>query len=306
MLVKTRIILGLIVVAAVVATLGACGSGGSSNDASGGKPLVVVAENFWASIAAQIGGSRVTTVSIITNPDTDPHAYEPLPRDARAVAQARYVIFNGAGYDPWAPKLLRAGSSGGRRELEIARLARRKEGDNPHMWYSPAIVALVVHRITADLQSIDPKDAATFAANAAAFKTAARQRYDALRADIRTKYAGVPVGSTESIFVDLAGDLGLRLLTPPGYMKAISEGIDPVAADKATFDSQISTGAIKVLVFNKQNTTPDVQTLVDKARAKGIPVVPITETVDPATATFQNWQGGQLAALQQALARAGG
>ncbi len=305
-MVKTRIILGLIVVAAAVATLGACGSGGSSNVASGGKPLVVVAENFWASIAAQIGGSRVTTVSIITNPDTDPHAYEPLPRDARAVAQARYVIFNGAGYDPWAPKLLRAGSSGGRRELEIARLARRKEGDNPHMWYSPAIVGQVVDRITADLQSIDPKDAATFAANAAAFKTTARQRYDARRAYIRTKYAGVPVGSTESIFVDLAGDLGLRLLTPPGYMKAISEGTDPVAADKATFDSQISTGAIKVLVFNKQNTTPDVQTLVDKARAKHIPVVAITETVDPATATFQNWQGGQLAALQQALARAGG
>src|SRR5579871_6656717 len=47
---------------------------------------VVAAENFWGSIAAQIGGAHVHVTSIITNPNTDPHSYEPTPRDARTIA----------------------------------------------------------------------------------------------------------------------------------------------------------------------------------------------------------------------------
>ncbi len=69
---------------------------------------VVAAENFWGSIASQIGGTHAHVVSIITNPNTDPHSYEPTPADARTLADARFVIENGIGYDPWVPKLLAA------------------------------------------------------------------------------------------------------------------------------------------------------------------------------------------------------
>ena len=55
--------------------------------AAGGKLHVVAAENFWGSIAAQLGGDRVDVTSIITNPDTDPHDYEPTADDARAIAE---------------------------------------------------------------------------------------------------------------------------------------------------------------------------------------------------------------------------
>jgi zinc/manganese transport system substrate-binding protein len=55
------------------------------------------------------------------------------------------------------------------------------------------------------------------------------------------------------------------------------------------------------LVFNSQNTTPDVNALVDAAKAKNIPVPSVTETLSPATATFQDWQTGQLKALLAAL-----
>jgi zinc/manganese transport system substrate-binding protein len=89
-------------------------------------------------------------------------------------------------------------------------------------------------------------------------------------------------------------------------MKAISEGNDPTTADKSTVDAQITGHQIKVLAFNRQNSTPDIQGLVDKARSEGIPVVAITETLDPAAATFQDWQAGQLATTQNALAQATG
>jgi zinc/manganese transport system substrate-binding protein len=69
---------------------------------------VVAAENFWGSIAAQVGGEQVTVHSIIASPDADPHSYEPTPADGRALATAQYVIYNGAGYDPWVAKLIDA------------------------------------------------------------------------------------------------------------------------------------------------------------------------------------------------------
>jgi zinc/manganese transport system substrate-binding protein len=306
--VRRRVVRVLAAVAPVLTLVAACGgsSTGAGDGGSSTKVVVVAAENFWGSIATQLGGSHAQVVSIITNPDTDPHAYEPTPQDARTVAQAQYLIVNGAGYDPWAPKLADATPSSSRSTLTIADLAGRKDGDNPHMWYAPPIVQKVVDQITVDLTRIDSADASYFAQQRQTYMSTALKAYDDLRATIKQKYSGVPVGATESIVVDLAQDLGLNLTTPPEYMKAISEGNDPSASDKSTFDSQISGREIKVLVLNKQNSTPDIQALVDKANGLGIPVVSITETLDPATTTFQDWQSGQLQSLADALAKATG
>ena len=54
----------------------------SSGSMSGGPMPVVAAENFWGSIASQLGGAHVKVTSIITNPATDPHDYEAKPTDA--------------------------------------------------------------------------------------------------------------------------------------------------------------------------------------------------------------------------------
>src|SRR5438046_9384593 len=118
-----------------------------------------------------------------------------------------------------------------------------------------------------------------------------------LRSPSRLKFFGTNVGSTESIFVYMAAITGLDLITPPGYMNAISEGADPSAADKAEVLDQIATRQIKILVYNVQNSTPEVQDVVARARASGIPVVQITETLVPAGATFPAWQTSQLRAL---------
>ena len=126
--------------------------------------------------------------------------------------------------------------------------------------------------------------------------------YTSLIADIRSRYARTPVGASESIFSPLAEALDLDLRTPAAFLAAISEGSEPTAADKTTVDAQIRTRQIKVYVFNSQNATPDVRAQVDAARAAGIPVVAVTETLTPANASFQEWQVTQLRALQAALA----
>jgi zinc/manganese transport system substrate-binding protein len=270
------------------------------------KIAVVAAENFWGSIAAQLGGEHATVSSIVANPDTDPHDYEPTPADGRTMAGARFAIVNGVGYDPWAPKLLAANPSDSRVVHTVGQLVGVPDGGNPHRWYSPADVHQVIARITADYQHIDPADSAYFAGQRLKFENTTLATYDSLIAGIRAKYAGTPIGASESIVTPLAEGLGLTMLTPETFLDAISEGSDPTAADKATIDRQIATKRIKVYVFNSQNSTPDVQAQVAAAKAAGIPVTTVTETLAPVNTTFQDWQVKQLRGIQAALARATG
>jgi zinc/manganese transport system substrate-binding protein len=167
-------------------------------------------------------------------------------------------------------------------------------------------VTQVIDRITADYKKLDPANAAAYDQQKADFVANGLKQYQGLVAQIKQKYAGTAVGGTESIVSPLAADLSLKMLTPAAFLTAISEGNDPTAKDKATFDDQIATKQIQVLLFNTQNATPDVQRLVDAAKAKGIPIVSITETLDPATASFQDWQTQQLQGLADALAKATG
>lgn len=299
------VLFGAVLLVAVTLLAG-CGSGVSGSQANGSKVSVVAAENFWGSIAAQLGGSKVTVTSIIANPNTDPHSYEPTASDARAIAEANLLIVHGVGYDPWATDLAAANPSSNRLTLNVGQLVGVPAGGNPHRWYSPSDVMQVVRQITADLQKLDPNNAAYFARSEQTFVNQRLAQYRALIAQIRSKYAGTPVGASESIFAPLAQALGLRLITPPSFLAAISEGSEPTAADKATIDHQIQTHQIKVYVYNSQNATPDVQTQVKEAQAQGIPVVGITETLSPASATFEQWQVAQLQRLQQALAKATG
>jgi zinc/manganese transport system substrate-binding protein len=290
---------------ALLAPATACG--GASSGGGSGRPLVVAAENVWGSIVSQLGGSQVRVQSIITNPATDPHGYDATPRDAAAVAQAQYVIYNGAGYDPWMrDRLLKSSPSSSRITLDIASLVGKQDGDNPHLWYSPEYVNRVVDKVASQLELLKGVDRSAIESQRSRFESSGLKPYLDLISSIRQRHSGTPVGATESIFAYLSDALGLRLLTPPGYLKAITEGNDPTPADKATVDRQLAQRQIKVLVLNSQNSTPDVQSVVGRAEAEKIPVVEITETLTPANATFQAWQVRQLQALQQALASAGG
>ena len=287
-------------------TLAACGTTFQATSGSSGPVQVVAAENFWGSIAAQVGGSHVHVTSIIVDPNADPHSYEPTAADGRTVADAQYVIVNGAGYDPWADKLLQANPVSGRKELNVGDFNGKHEGDNPHMWYNPDYVTAVANKIRDDLKALDPTDAAAFDQSAQAFLTTGLAHYHDLIAAIKAKYSGVPVGATESIFSYLAPALGLNLVTPYSYLKAVSEGQDISAADQATVEQQINQKQIKVLIYNSQNTPNNIQALINRAMANHIPVATITETLTPATASFQDWQSAQLQGIQTALAKATG
>ena len=290
---------------AITLTAAACSTASGALQARSRVIEIVAAENFWGSIAQQIGGTRVHVVSIITNPNTDPHSYEPTATDARAVAGARLVIENGIGYDPWIARLL-AADDGAQTVLNVGAVVGVADGGNPHRWYNPADVQTVISRLVADYGELDPAGKAYFARQRAWFDRIGLGSYHALITKIRQKYGGTPVGASESIFAMLAPALGLRLITPQAFLKAVSEGGEVSAADKLTIDEQITRHRIKIYVYNSQNVTPDVRAQLTEAKAAHIPVATITETLAPPQDSYQAWQVRQLAGIEAALARAAG
>ena len=295
---------GLLATVAILAA--GCGSKSTSAAAPSGVLQVVAAENFWGSIASQLGGSRVQVESVITSPATDPHDYEPTAADARTLAGAQLVIENGIGYDPWAEKLIAANPVSGRIVLNAGDLLGIKPGGNPHRWYSPHDVQRMIDAIVRDFAKLEPKNSSYFARQKTRFEASGLAQYKGLIATIKRKFHGVPVGASESIFAPLAQALRLKLVTPYSFLKSISEGTEPTAADKTTIDRQVAGKQIKVWVFNSQNSTPDVKRVTEAASRRGIPVTTITETLVPASASFQDWQSRQLRALAAALAQATG
>ena len=285
------------------AALSGCGEGGAN---ASGVPQVVAAENVWGAIAAQLAGGDATVQSIISNPAEDPHSYEPTAADARTMATAQLVIENGIGYDPWAAHLIAANPQPGRRVLDVGSLVHVAGGGNPHRWYDPGDVIRVARAVAAGLETIDPRHRAAYARRLQAFLGSGLAAYRHWVAVVRARFATVPVGASESIFALQAPALGLALLTPSGFMKAISEGTELSARDTARAAAQIVEHRIKVWIFNAQNATPEILHLNALARAADIPITTITETLAPATATFAQWQVSQLERLAAALHRATG
>ena len=305
---RRLVLLGAACLAAALVAAG-CGRSGPApvtHSASGPRFVVVAAENFWGNLATQLAGDRASVSSIIVNPAADPHSYQPSTADGRRIAGANMVIVNGLGYDEWAEQLLRASPSSARVVLDVGHTLELPSGSNPHRWYFPGDVHTVIGAIVAGYDRLDPADAPYFAARRAQLETQGLARYDALRREIRARYAGVPVGYSESIFQRLGEDLGLKLLTPPRFARAVAEGTDVTASDKQAVDEQARKRQIAVWVFNSQNVTPDVQRVNELARGAGVPITTVTETLSPASDSFEQWQVAQLEGLARALRQATG
>jgi zinc/manganese transport system substrate-binding protein len=267
--------------------------------AAEGKIEVVAAENFYGNVAQQIGGGQVSVVSILNNPDQDPHLFEVSPAVIREVAAAQVVVYNGAGYDPWIEQVLSATAKPGRIAIVAADLMNRKSGGNPHLWYDPATMPAVARALAAAFAASDPAHKDDYAARLTTFLASLTPLNDKIAA-IRGKYAGTVVTATEPVFGDMAEALKLTM-TNERFQLAIMNDAEPSARDVAAFERDLKDRKVRALFYNKQAQTRLVQHLIDLARASKIPVVGITET-EPAGSSYQEWMLMQLEETQRALA----
>ena len=260
---------------------------------------MVAAENFYGDIARQIGGDRVAVVSIMNNPDQDPHLFETTPGIVRQIAGAQIAIVNGANYDPWMEKLLSAAPQPNRKVIIAADLMHRQTGDNPHLWYEPATMPTVAKAIAAALGAADAAHANDYAARLKNFLGSLKPLNDKIAA-IRGKYAGTAVTASEPVFGTMAGALGLKMRNER-FQLSIMNDTEPSARDVAAFEQDLKDHQVRVMFYNKQASSKVVQHLVALARAANIPVVGVTETMPPGL-SYQDWMLGELNDTDKALA----
>ena len=300
------VILAVIVVVALIAVGGVYAATemnaapAPSCSTSTGKIQVVAAENFWGSLVAQIGGTHTNVLSIVTDPNADPHEYETNAADAQAIANACLVIVNGAGYDSWAQLLISASSTQHQTVLNVQELLGVPADANPHFWYSPYYVNDTVKAMYRDLVKIDPADSAYYTQQYASLD-ASLGVYNARIQEIAGQFAGTKVAATEDVFVYLANATRLDLVSPPSFMQAVGEGNDPPAASVATFEEQLQNRSVSLLVYNQQTVTPLTENIKALAAQYSIPIVGVTETVQPQDVQFQVWINAELLALQNGL-----
>lgn len=310
MLIVRRISGWLFASVILIAAMGACGpesatSIPSTNNTGASKVLnVVAAENFYGDMAKQLGGDHVSVLSILSDPDVDPHQYESSMQNAVAISKADLVIKNGADYDAWMDKLLSSSPNPDRVVITAADIANHKLPDNPHVWYGIDNAQTIARTLTTALKKLDSVDASTFDRNLATFEQSLQPLQQEMN-QLKTTYQGTPVGLTETIFLYQSKPIGLNVLTPLEFEKAIAEGNDPPADTVATTNDQVNKKQINVLIYNLQTVTPLTTNLEQRAQQLHIPVVPVTETMPPGK-TYQSWMLGQLNTLQQALTTAAG
>jgi zinc/manganese transport system substrate-binding protein len=287
----------IIVLVVSSALLSACGG-----SASGSGLAVVAAENMYGDIAQQIGGAHVHVTSILSDPNADPHLFEPGSSNGLAVATARVVIQNGVGYDAFMTKLENASPSSTRSVLTIADVLGIHGRDaNPHLWYDVPALAKIAGAIAAQLVHADPGHARAYRTGLAVFNASLGPlRREVAR--IRDSFGGSPVAYTEPVPGYLLDAAGLKNLAPTGFTRAIEDGTEPSPQAVGAMNALMSEKRVKVLLYNSQAVSPITSAVRTAAEHAGIPVIGVTETLPPKL-TFQQWQLGQARELAAALAR---
>ncbi len=271
---------------------------GTSVLAAEGRIAVVAAENFYGDIVRQIGGDRVAVISIMNNPDQDPHLFETTPAVVRQLAGAQIVVLNGANYDPWMDKLLAAVPRAGRTVISAAQITGRKAGDNPHLWYDPVTMPGVATALAGALAQADSAHALDYAARLKA-TLAVLERIAERVAQIKAKHSGTAVTATEPVFGPMTEALGLTMRNQR-FQLAMMNDTEPSARDVAAFEKDLREHKVKVLIYNSQVSEKLTERLRDVARKAKVPVVGVTETMPP-DVSFQDWVLGELDALDKAL-----
>jgi zinc/manganese transport system substrate-binding protein len=239
---------------------------------------------------------------VLSDPNADPHLFEPGTKNGLAVAQAKVVIQNGAGYDDFMGRLESASPSSSRIVVTIADvLGVRGRDANPHLWYDVPRLPRIAGAIASGLEEADAKHAGAYRAGLDRFVKSLRPLDKEVRR-IRTRYAGRPIAYTEPVPGYLVAALGLRNLAPASFTRAIQNGSEPPAEAVASMNALIAGHRLDVLLYNSQAVSPITARVRAAAQQAGIPVVGVTETLPPHL-TFQQWQLAQVRSLQRALAR---
>ena len=224
-----------------------------------GRPVVVASFSILGDMVRQLAGEAVE-LRVLAGPETDAHAFQPRPSEARAIEGAALVIRNGLGFEPWLDRLLR--STGYRGPLVTASEAVAPRGSDPHAWQDVARARAYAATIARGLGRVLPAGGVQAEAYDA--------RLAALDAWVLGEVARVPperrvLVTSHEAFDYFAARYGVRVLAPQG----ISPEAQPSAAQVAALIRQIRAERVSAVFIEGRGSQAVMERL---ARDAGIAV----------------------------------
>jgi zinc/manganese transport system substrate-binding protein len=219
-----------------------------------------------------------------------------------ALSKAKVVVENGGGYDDFVDRMLKSSGSSAEviNAVKVSGKTAPKGGElNEHVWYDFPTVSEIADSVAAALGKADPAAAATFTKNAETFK-ARLAPLEAKEAQIKKDHGGEGVAITEPVPLYLLDASGLVNKTPGEFSEAIEEGDDVSPKVLQATLAVFSGKEVKALVYNEQTSGPQTEKAEAAAKAAGIPVVPVTETL-PDGKDYLGWMTANVDALASAL-----
>jgi zinc/manganese transport system substrate-binding protein len=265
--------------------------------ANPGLIQVVAAENFYGSVAQNIGAPYVQVTSVLNSPLIDPHRFEASASVAAAVDKANIVIENGVGYDSWMDHLY-ALSSKKAVLINVGNILNVLPSQNPHLWYAPQTMPAFAQALTARLCALDPQHKSEYQKNLSYFLQRANL-FNFRVNKVKRQVAGETITATEPIFNDLAMALGLKMLNEPIQWKIMNQ-VALTPADVEEFESSLTQEQVKLLIYNDQVIDTNVKQFKVVAQKEGLPVVGVSELM-PADLTYYDWMHQNLVNVAHAL-----
>lgn len=224
------------------------------------KVAVMTSFSILGDLVQAVGGERVSVTTLV-GPDQDAHIFEPKPQDAKNLLQAKLLVINGLGFEPWAQKLVKSTAYKGAvltatQALKTLNMPSEKAGGkpevDPHAWQNPNNVVIYIQNITASLSKLDPAGTGTFKTNSEAYIA----ELNKLDAWTKSQFDAIPknkrkVITSHDAFGYFAAQYHITFLAPQG----ISTDSEPSAQQVGKLIRQIKTEKIKaVFIENMSNS----------------------------------------------------
>ncbi|MBX9577247.1 MAG: zinc ABC transporter substrate-binding protein [Chthoniobacterales bacterium] len=261
-------------------------------DSSSQRVRIVAAENFYGNIAEQIGGKGVVVVSIMNNPNQDPHEFQPSAATAKDVADADIVIKNGVGYDSWIDKLIATKGNPNRIVITVADFVKKEPKQNPHLWYNPETTLLLADKLAQVLKTPSA---------AIAFHEEMKPLFEKMTF-LKKQYPKLSVTATEPLFTPMANVLGWKVLHE-GYQWAIMNETEPSFQQIVDYQESLKNRKVSLLFYNSQVANPSTVQLQGLAKKYHISVIGVTELQPSNAPTYQSWMLSQLNDVERVLAK---
>lgn len=257
--------------------LGACQPKGSDSSAQAdSRPKVVSTSTILTDLTQDVGADTIQLIGIL-KPGADPHVYEPVPADTRALEKANLILYNGYNLEPGLIKLMNsAGNSA--RKLAVGEvvppLQLNKEGrqvPDPHVWGDAKNVARMVNAIRDGLIELLPQNRDRFTQNAAQLT----QELEQLDRWIKQQVQTIPAErrkliTTHDAFQYYGNAYGLAI-----------------------------AGTLIGISTEEQPSAQTVQRLVESIKATRVPAIFAETTINPALITTVAQEAGVKLAPQQ-------